>query len=49
VDRLLSNVGLNVWALFAHWVPYVIAARTEVVMALDWTDFDADGNSTIAL
>jgi hypothetical protein len=49
VDRLLSNPGLNVWALFAHWVPYVVAARTEIVVAMDWTDFDADGHSTIAL
>ncbi len=49
VDRLLSNVGLNVWALFAHWVPYVIGSRTDVVVALDWTDFDADGHSTIAM
>ena len=49
VDRLLSNVGLNVWALFAHWVPYVLGARTDAVVALDWTDFDADGHSTIAL
>ena len=49
VDRLLSNVGLNVWALFAHWVPYVVGVRTEIVVALDWTDFDADGHSTIAV
>ncbi len=49
VDRLLSNVGLNVWALFAHWVPYVVGVHTEIVAALDWTDFDADGHSTIAL
>lgn len=49
VDRLLSNSGLNVWALFAHWVPYVIGASREIVVALDWTDFDADGHSTIAL
>jgi hypothetical protein len=49
VDRLLSNVGLNVWALFAHWVPYVVGAHTEIVAALDWTDFDADGHSTIAV
>ena len=49
VDRLLSNPGLNVWALFAFWVPYVVAARQEIVVALDWTDFDADGHSTIAL
>jgi len=49
VDRLLSNVAFNVWALFAHWVPYVLAARKEIVVALDWTDFDADGHSTIAI
>jgi hypothetical protein len=49
VDRLLSNSALSVWALFAHWAPYVIASRNEIVVALDWTDFDADGHSTIAL
>ena len=49
VDRLLSNAALNVWALFAHWVPYVVGATTEIVVVLDWTDFDADGHTTIAL
>jgi hypothetical protein len=49
VDRLLSNARLDVWALFAWWVPYVIGARTEIVGALDWTDFDADDQSTLAL
>jgi hypothetical protein len=49
VDRLLSNPGFNVWELFAHWVPYVLAGAQEIVVALDWTDFDADGHSTIAL
>lgn len=49
VDRLLSNTRLDVWAFFAWWVPYLIGARTEVVVALDWTDFDADDQSTLAL
>jgi hypothetical protein len=49
VDRLLSNPGFNVWELLAHWVPYVVGATQEIVVALDWTDFDADGHSTIAL
>ncbi|MCX6538526.1 MAG: IS4 family transposase [Acidobacteria bacterium] len=49
VDRLLSHPAFNVWELFAHWVPYVLAATQEIVVALDWTDFDADGHSTIAL
>ena len=47
--RLLSNPGGNVWELFAHGVPYVLGATQEIVVALDWTDFDADGHSTIAL
>ena len=49
VDRLLSNPGFNVWQLFAHWVPYVVGAAPAIVVALDWTEFDADGHSTIAL
>jgi hypothetical protein len=49
VDRLLSNPALDVWALFAHWVPHVVAADTAIVVALDWTDFDADGHATIML
>ena len=49
VDRLLSNPGLNVWELFAHWVPYVLGGAQEIVVVLEWTDFDADGHATIAL
>jgi hypothetical protein len=30
-------------------VPFVIGSRPEVVVALDWTDFDRDDQSTIAL
>ena len=45
----MSNPGFNVWTLFAHGVPYVLAATQEIVVALDWTDFDADGHATIAL
>jgi Transposase DDE domain len=49
VDRLLSNAGIDVWNLFQFWVPYLIGPRTEIVAALDWTEFDADGHATIAL
>jgi hypothetical protein len=49
VDRLLRNPALNVWALFAHWIPYVIGTQRQIVVALDWTDFDADGHATIAM
>jgi hypothetical protein len=46
---LLSNTGINVWHLFASWVPFVVADRPEIVTALDWTDFDADNQSSIVL
>jgi len=49
VDRLLSNGGLQVWTLFEHWVPYVVGARSEILVALDWTDFADDDQATIAL
>ena len=49
VDRLLSNRGVDVWTFFAYWTPYVVGARTEVVVALDWTSFAADEQETIVL
>jgi len=49
VDRLLSNSGIDVWQSFGYWVPTVIGIRKSIVVALDWTEFDADGHSTIAL
>jgi len=49
VDRFFSNTGVDVWALFATWVPFVIGSRPEIVVALDWTDYDQDDQSTIAL
>ena len=49
VDRLLSNDGIKVDDILALWVPYVIGARTSIVVAMDWTDFDADDQTTIML
>jgi hypothetical protein len=49
VDRLLSNRGIVVWEMFAHWVREVVGACKEIVVAMDWTDFDADDQTTLAL
>ncbi len=49
VDRLLSNQGIDVWASFAHWVPQAVGERKEILVAMDWTEFDKDGHSTIML
>ncbi len=47
VDRMLSNSGIDVWQLLALWVPYVLGQRSEAVVSLDWTDFDADDQTTL--
>ena len=49
VDRLLSNDAIDVEAFFGHWVAYMVGARTEIVLALDWTSFARDGHETIVL
>ena len=49
VDRLVSNRGIDVWDFFAYWVPYIIGARSEVVVALDWMSFAKDEQDTIVL
>ena len=49
VDRLLSNPGIDVKELFMLWVPSMIGSRKSVEIAMDWTDFDADNQTTIML
>lgn len=49
VDRLLSNAGVDVATLAPTWVAFVLAKRTEAVVALDWTDFDDDDQTTLVL
>ena len=49
VDRLLSNAGIVVWELFAPWVREVVGQRKAIVVAMDWTDFDADNQATLVL
>lgn len=49
VDRLLSNRGIVVWDMFAPWAAEVVGARKAIVVAMDWTDFDADDQATLAL
>src|SRR4029453_2760752 len=49
VDRLLSNRKLEAWDLFATWVPELVGSRTDLIVAMDWTDFDADGHLALKL
>src|SRR5665811_1323912 len=49
VDRLMSNHGIDVWDSFARWVPHQIGARRDILVAMDWTEFARDGQSTLVL
>ncbi len=49
VDRLISNAGIEVWDSFARWVPHQVNARPSILVAMDWTDFDHDDQSTLVL
>lgn len=49
VDRLLSNAKFDLDAVFSCTVPWAIAKRREVVVSLDWTEYDKDAHSRIAI
>ena len=49
VDRMLSNNGIDVWDGFARWVPQQIGQRRDILVAMDWTEFDHDDQATLAL
>ena len=47
VDRFLSNTAIDVARLTPSWVKFVLGARKEIVVALDWTDFEKDDHATL--
>jgi hypothetical protein len=47
VDRLLSNARVSISGLARPWAEFLIGERKEVLVALDWTDFDADDHTTL--
>lgn len=49
VDRLLSNYKVSLWVFFGHWIPYVISSRKEIMVAMDWTDFALDDQTTLSI
>jgi len=38
-----------VWDSFARWVPHQMSGRGVALVAMNWTDFDHDGQSTLVL
>jgi hypothetical protein len=42
VDRMLSNPGIDVDELSKRWVAHAVGSRPNIVVVMDWTDFDID-------
>lgn len=49
VDRLLSNDKFTMDSVFPHWVKFIIGNRSEIKVALDWTEFKHDKHTTLML
>src|SRR4029077_6463318 len=49
IDRLLSNKKFDVWEQGEQWASYVLGTREDAIFSMDWTDFDDDSHSMIAL
>ena len=48
VNRFLANNRIRPTELLPAWATFVIGPREEVVVALDWTEFDGDDHATLA-
>ncbi len=46
-DRYLSNAGIEVEALTPAWAKFVIGSRKELLLVLDWTEFEPDAHTTL--
>jgi transposase len=49
VDRLLSNDKFDIWNFYISWIPYLIGSRKEIMVAMDWTDFALDDQTTLSI
>jgi hypothetical protein len=47
VDRFLSNTAIDIARLTPSWAKFVLGSRKEIVVVLDWTEFDKDDHATI--
>lgn len=49
VDRLMANSKVDVVEVMRQVVPVLIAGRSRIVVAVDWTEFASNGHSTVAV
>ena len=46
---MLSNDRIDLDIVLARWVSFVIGTRERIVVAMDWTEFDADGHAVLMM
>jgi hypothetical protein len=49
VDRLLSNEEVKLEDVLPLWVQHVVGTTSNIVVAMDWTDFDDDDHTTLCV
>lgn len=49
LDRFFSNKKFHLDIFFEKWIDFLVKDRNEIIVALDWTEFDKDDQSTLAL
>jgi hypothetical protein len=47
IDRYLGNEGIDVEGLAPVWAKFVIGSRRELLLVLDWTEFEDHGHTTL--
>jgi hypothetical protein len=47
VDRLLSNEEVKLEHVLPLWIRHVVGTTLNIVVAMDWTDFDDDDHATL--
>ena len=46
---MIDSIQINLEEVFPLWVGDIVGQRKEIVVILDWTDFDADDQATLEL
>lgn len=49
IDRYLSNELIEMEEFFKSWITYQVGGLKEIVVAMDWTEFEKDKQSTITI
>lgn len=49
VDRLLANSKVEPFEVMRQVVPVLVAGRSRIVVAVDWTEFASNGHSTVVV